>query len=71
MSYGQLQEYATYLSTAFARKYSLQAGDSIVLCSPNTVWYPVAMVAAGRVGTLPFLPFMFPRESRLTSKIAF
>ena len=44
--------YSTYLSTALVKRYGLKEGDTVSLFSPNTVWYPVAMFAALRVGAV-------------------
>ncbi|KAB8265379.1 hypothetical protein BDV32DRAFT_158920 [Aspergillus pseudonomiae] len=48
--YDALKEYTTYVSTALVRDYGLQPGDTVALFSPNTIWYPVAMLATVRVG---------------------
>ncbi|GAB1201689.1 hypothetical protein APSETT445_000272 [Aspergillus pseudonomiae] len=47
--YDALKEYTTYVSTALVRDYGLQPGDTVALFSPNTIWYPVAMLATVRV----------------------
>ncbi|KOC17061.1 AMP-binding enzyme [Aspergillus flavus AF70] len=46
--YDALKEYTTHVSTALVRNYGLQPGDTVALFSPNTIWYPVAMLAAVR-----------------------
>ncbi|KAF9894780.1 hypothetical protein FE257_004401 [Aspergillus nanangensis] len=48
--YDELKEYTTYISTALVKKYGLQAGETVALFSPNTIWYPVAMLSTVRVG---------------------
>ncbi|GES66293.1 AMP-binding enzyme [Aspergillus terreus] len=48
--YDELKEYTTYISTALVRKYGLQPGETVALFSPNTIWYPVAMLSAVRAG---------------------
>ncbi|KAJ5806708.1 hypothetical protein N7474_010300 [Penicillium riverlandense] len=48
--YDELKTYATSLSTALVRRYGLRAGETVALFSPNTVWYPVAMLGTIRVG---------------------
>ncbi|OGM47711.1 AMP-binding enzyme [Aspergillus bombycis] len=48
--YDALREYTTYASTALVRDYGLQPGDTVALFSPNTIWYPVAMLATVRAG---------------------
>ena len=40
------------LSTALLSKFGLQAGDAILVFSKNSVWYPVAMLSAMRVGVV-------------------
>ncbi|KAE8376950.1 hypothetical protein BDV26DRAFT_305195 [Aspergillus bertholletiae] len=48
--YDTLKEYTTYVSTALVRNYGFQPGDTVALFSPNTIWYPVAMLATVRAG---------------------
>lgn len=48
--YDELKEYTTYISTALVRKYGLQPGETVALFSPNTIWYPVAMLSTVRAG---------------------
>ncbi|KAL9619106.1 MAG: hypothetical protein Q9160_006283 [Pyrenula sp. 1 TL-2023] len=36
--------------TALVKNYGLQAGQTVALFSPNSVWYPVAMLATSRAG---------------------
>ncbi|KAI9736695.1 MAG: hypothetical protein M1834_000899 [Cirrosporium novae-zelandiae] len=50
VSYAQVKEYTTYLSTALVKSYGLKEGQKVALFSPNTVWYPVAMLGALRAG---------------------
>jgi len=50
LSFVQLKDKATYLSTALVKNYGLRPGDTVSLFSPNNVWYPVAMHATLRVG---------------------
>ena len=50
LDYQQVKDQATQLSTVLVRKYGLQPGDAVSLFSTNTIWYPVAMWAAIRVG---------------------
>jgi 4-coumarate--CoA ligase len=50
VSFHDLKKYSTYISTALCRKYGLKEGQTVALFSPNTVWYPVAMFGALRVG---------------------
>ncbi|KAI9369551.1 hypothetical protein BJX61DRAFT_137066 [Aspergillus egyptiacus] len=48
--YDALKDLTTYVSTALVRDYGLQPGETVALFSPNTIWYPVAMLAAVRAG---------------------
>ncbi|KAI0531637.1 acetyl-CoA synthetase-like protein [Xylaria digitata] len=41
---------ASYISTVLAREYNLNSGDTVSLFSRNTIWYPVMLFAAMRVG---------------------
>jgi hypothetical protein len=52
INWAQVKECATYLSTALAKKYGMQEGHTVLLFSQNTIWYPVAMLAAIRAGGL-------------------
>lgn len=51
ISYAQVEEYTTYLSTALIKDHGLKEGDAVALFSPNTIWYPVAMLGTLRAGT--------------------
>ncbi|THC96187.1 hypothetical protein EYZ11_004350 [Aspergillus tanneri] len=51
--YDELKDYTTYLSTALVKKYGLKKGETVALFSPNTIFYPVAMLATVRVGKSP------------------
>ncbi|KAI9875642.1 MAG: hypothetical protein M1830_008154 [Pleopsidium flavum] len=50
IDYGQVKEYTTYLSTALVKKYGLKENQTVALFSPNTIWYPVAMLGTLRAG---------------------
>jgi 4-coumarate--CoA ligase len=50
LGYKDLKEKATYVSTALVKKYGLQVGETVALFSQNTIYYPLAMHAALRVG---------------------
>ena len=52
IDYAQVKEHATHLSTALVKRYGLKRGQTVALFSPNTIWYPVAMLASLRAGTL-------------------
>ncbi|KAL3421164.1 4-coumarate- ligase [Phlyctema vagabunda] len=49
ISYLDVKRYTTWLSTALVKKYGLQPGQTVALFSPNTIWYPVAMLGVNRV----------------------
>ncbi|KAI4141221.1 MAG: hypothetical protein L6R39_005458 [Caloplaca ligustica] len=50
VDYAQVKEYTTYLSTALVNNYGLKEGETVALFSPNTIWYPVAMLGVLRAG---------------------
>jgi 4-coumarate--CoA ligase len=50
ISYKDVKDLSTHLSTALVRRYGLKTGDTVALFSPNTVWYPVAMFGTLRAG---------------------
>lgn len=50
VSWQEVKEYSTYLSTALVRKYGFQPEQTLSLFSRNTIWYPVTLFAATRVG---------------------
>ncbi|KAI4102671.1 MAG: hypothetical protein L6R37_004261 [Teloschistes peruensis] len=50
IDYAQVKEYTTYLSSAFVTHYGLKEGDTVSFFSPNTIWYPVAMLGFLRAG---------------------
>ncbi|KAI1345605.1 acetyl-CoA synthetase-like protein [Xylaria sp. FL0043] len=50
VSWKDVKEAATYISTSLSRDYGLNAGDTVSLFSRNTIWYPVMLFAAMRVG---------------------
>ncbi|KAI1328246.1 acetyl-CoA synthetase-like protein [Xylariaceae sp. FL0255] len=50
LSYQEVKDAATYISTALVNDYNLQVGDTVSLFSRNTIWYPVTLFAAMRVG---------------------
>ncbi|KAE8452663.1 hypothetical protein EG329_013922 [Mollisiaceae sp. DMI_Dod_QoI] len=52
LSYASVKTHTTHLSTALVKHYDLQKGDVVALFSQNTIWYPVAMLAANRVGAI-------------------
>ena len=50
IDYAQVKDYSTYLSTALVKRFELQKGQTVALFSPNTIWYPVAMLGTLRAG---------------------
>ncbi|KAL9606921.1 MAG: hypothetical protein Q9167_008110, partial [Letrouitia subvulpina] len=44
----QVKDHTTHLSTALVRSYGLEQGQTVALFSPNTIWYPVAMLGTLR-----------------------
>ncbi|KAL4914666.1 hypothetical protein BDW62DRAFT_219941 [Aspergillus aurantiobrunneus] len=48
--YDALKDLTTYVSTSLVVNYGLKPGDTVALFSPNTIWYPVAMLATVRAG---------------------
>ena len=52
LNYIEVKQKATRISTALVREYGLKPGDTVSLFSSNTVWYPVAMWAALRIGMI-------------------
>ncbi|KAK2810063.1 hypothetical protein FQN50_003257 [Emmonsiellopsis sp. PD_5] len=50
VSFTQVKEYTTYLSTALVKMFNFKEGDTVALFSQNTIWYPVAMLGAIRAG---------------------
>lgn len=50
VSWKEVKECATYISTALVENYGFQPGQTLSLFSRNTIWYPVTLFAATRVG---------------------
>jgi len=48
--YSEVKTHTTHLSTALVKHYDLKKGDVVALFSPNTICYPVAMLAVNRIG---------------------
>lgn len=65
VSYAQVKEYTTYLSTALVKKYGLKENQTVALFSPNTIWYPVAMLGILRAGWFPTTVFWSGYEGML------
>jgi acyl-coenzyme A synthetase/AMP-(fatty) acid ligase len=54
LTFQEVKEYSVYLSTVL-RNLGLEAGDVISICTPNSIWYPVALFGILRAGYLPAL----------------
>ncbi|ORY66136.1 uncharacterized protein BCR38DRAFT_522981 [Pseudomassariella vexata] len=52
VNWREVKEAAIALSTALTRKYGLKPGETFSIFSRNTIWYPVALFAAIRVGSV-------------------
>lgn len=52
LDFFQVKKHAVHLSTALVKRYGMRKGDTVSLCSPNTIWYPVAMFAILRAGKI-------------------
>ncbi|KAI1027593.1 hypothetical protein LB504_011698 [Fusarium proliferatum] len=52
ISFQSLKDYATTLSSALVTKYGLGQNDTVVVFAKNSIWYPVATLAAIRVGAV-------------------
>ncbi|KAK6066726.1 4-coumarate- ligase [Seiridium cupressi] len=50
VSWREVKDAATYISTALERKYGFKADDTLSLFSRNSIWYPVTLFAAVRIG---------------------
>lgn len=53
ISWKDVKVAATYISTALSRKYGFEAGSTLALFSRNSIWYPVTLFAAVRLGGSP------------------
>ncbi|KAF4502465.1 phenylacetyl- ligase [Fusarium agapanthi] len=52
ISFQSLKDYATTLSSALVTNYNLGQNDTVVVFAKNSIWYPVATLAAVRVGAV-------------------
>ncbi|GKZ26546.1 hypothetical protein AbraIFM66951_002603 [Aspergillus brasiliensis] len=50
IGYQDVKVYSTFASTALVRRHGLQPGDTVIILSPNSIWYPVAMMTTVRAG---------------------
>jgi 4-coumarate--CoA ligase len=47
-----VKEYSTFLSTALARKHGVRAGTNVSIFCSNSIWYPITLFAAIRLGAV-------------------
>ncbi|KAF5536885.1 phenylacetyl ligase [Fusarium phyllophilum] len=52
ITFQSLKDYATTLSSALVTNYNLARNDTVVVFAKNSIWYPVATLAAVRVGAV-------------------
>ncbi|ATY58888.1 4-coumarate-ligase 2 [Cordyceps militaris] len=50
LTFAQVETYATHLSSALVRSHGLRAGDVALIFSKNSIYFPVAALAAVRAG---------------------
>lgn len=50
LSYIEIKQYAEILSATLKLHHQMEPGDTVMLLSPNSIWYPVVMFAALRNG---------------------
>ncbi|KAE9364589.1 4-coumarate-CoA ligase 2 [Stipitochalara longipes BDJ] len=55
LSFLQVKEYSIYISTILVRNLGWVTGDVISICTPNSIWYPVALFGILRAGCIPAL----------------
>lgn len=52
LSFWDLRSKAIWLSAALARSRSLHAHQTVAIISSNSIWYPLAMLSANRLGAV-------------------
>lgn len=52
LSYHDLKHIATIVSTILYQEYDVRPGQKIAIIGQNSIWYPVAMLAASRLGAV-------------------
>ena len=50
LTHQQIKDHSTLLSTALVADHGLREGEVVSVCSPNSVWFPVAMFGVMRAG---------------------
>ncbi|KAG5806501.1 hypothetical protein H9Q74_007366 [Fusarium xylarioides] len=52
ITFQSLKDHATTLSSALVTNYNLARNDTVIVFAKNSIWYPVATLAAVRVGAV-------------------
>jgi 4-coumarate--CoA ligase len=55
LTYHDIREHSIHLATALRNFYALKEGEVVSICAPNSIWYPVAMFGAMRLGAIAAL----------------
>jgi 4-coumarate--CoA ligase len=55
ITHRQIRDLSTYVSSALTKIHGLKEGDVVSICSPNSVWFPVAMFGVMRAGGIAAL----------------
>jgi 4-coumarate--CoA ligase len=55
LAFSQVKQYSISLSTVLIRNLGLSTGDVVSICTPNSIWYPVALFGILRAGCIPAL----------------
>lgn len=71
-NYAEVKECATLISTALVKKYGMKEGQTVLLFSQNTIWYPITLLAAIRAGgrVCGASPAYGPEEMSFALKVA-
>jgi 4-coumarate--CoA ligase len=72
ISFDTLKDYATQLSTVLAGSYNLKRGSNVAVACENSIWYPVVVFAALRLGAVvtALSPAYGPEELEYALKIS-
>jgi acyl-CoA synthetase (AMP-forming)/AMP-acid ligase II len=72
ISFDTLKEYAIRLSTVLAKDHGLKQGSNIAIATKNSIWYPVVVFAALRLGLVvtALSPAYGPEELAYALKIS-
>lgn len=52
LSFDDVRDLATQLSTALRKCYSIDQGDGVCIFASNTIWYPIVVFASVRLGAV-------------------